>query len=97
MKTRFPRLAKAGAILVFFALGLAWSAPVLADDEAKVVVPAAPAEAVRVRLPMLKVGEIKSGYVMMVSERGIEAAQPQALAQQQAKPVSPLAGLCVPR
>jgi hypothetical protein len=97
MKTRFPRLAKAGALLVFFALGLAWSAPVLADDEARPVVPAAPADAVRVRLPMLRVGEIKSGYVMTISERGMEGIQSAVLAEQRAKSASPLAGFCVPR
>ena len=94
MKTRFPALAKAGALLALFALGLAWSAPVLADDEAKPAVVAATDRPVR--LPALKLGEIRNGYVMMISERGVEGMKPAAFAQQMIKP-STYNGFCIPR
>ena len=96
MKTGFRGLAKTGALLALLALGLAWSAPVLADEAATITTVAASAPERPVRLPALKLGEIRSGYVMMISERGVEGMKPAAFAQQMIKP-STYNGFCIPR
>jgi hypothetical protein len=98
MKNRNPDLARTGVLLAFFALGLAWSAHSRADDESKTViaavVAAAPAHEQVVRLPALKVGGIRSGQVLMISDSGTEIVQLTVLAQRQMSKPSPFPDFC---
>ena len=72
-------------MLVFLALGLACFTCSRADEESKPagVVLAAPASQQVVRLPSLKVGGIRSGHVMLITDRGMEFVTPAVLAQAQ--------------
>ena len=85
MKYRYSDLAREGAMLVFLALGLACFTCSRADDESKPagVVVAAPAPEQGVRLPSLKVGGIRGGHVMLITDRGMEFVPPAVLAQGQ--------------
>ena len=85
MKYRYSDLAREGAMLVLLALGLACFTCSRADDESKPagVVVAAPAPEQVVRLPSLKVGGIRSGHVMLITDRGMEFVPPAVLAQGQ--------------
>jgi hypothetical protein len=94
MKNRYPDLARAGAILAFSVLGSVWSAHARADDEAKPAVIAARAPEQVVRLPALKVGGIRSGYVMLITESGTENVKSAVLAQRQMAKPSPFSDFC---
>lgn len=88
MNNRYTNLPRAAAIMAFLVVGLAWSAQSRADDEVKVAAAVTFAPAPTVRLPAIKLGGIRSGNVLMITENGSEVVKPATLAQRQlmAKP-----------
>jgi hypothetical protein len=98
MKKRKPDMVRAGAILTFFVLGLAAAASSRADDDApKTDVAAMPAPERVVRLPARKVGGVRSGYELLITESGTELLKPATLAQRQLPKPSPFNEFCFVR
>ena len=99
MKNRFPSAARAGAMLAFFALAMGFSAHSRADDESThagaSVAP--PAQQQLVRFPALKVGGVRSGNVMLITDSGTENVRAAVFAQRQVSRPAPSAELCISR
>ena len=93
-KSRFYA-AGAGAWLACFVLGLTWSASARAEDTPAPVVAAQSAPAQRILLPRLKLGGVRSGHVLMITERGTENVQFTLLAQYQARKPALLSEFCL--
>lgn len=82
MRNRYTSLPRAGAIMAFWVVGLAWSAQLRAEDEVNLAI-VTPAQEQPVRLPAIKLGGIRSGHVLMITENGSEVVKPATLAQRQ--------------
>jgi hypothetical protein len=93
-KCRNLHWMKVGATLTCLTIGVAWSAHSRADDETRPVVVAvaaprqeqpvrvaAPRQEQLVRLPALKVGGIRSGDALMITESGTESMKFAEMAQ----------------
>ena len=91
-------VAKTAAKLLLCAGSLLWSVCASADDQqAPVAVAAAAQERQVVVLPAMKANSMKSGYALLITERGTEYMKPEKLAQHVIpKPVS-VDGFCTPR
>jgi hypothetical protein len=78
-------------------LGLSWSATASAEEAAKPekVAVATPVPAQRVRLPALKLGGIRSGHVLMITESGTENVRATMLAQVQMRKPPLLSEFCL--
>ncbi len=68
--------------MAFLVVGLAWSAQSRAEGEVKVAV-VTPAQEQAVRLPAIKLGGIRGGNILMITENGTEVVKPAMLAQRQ--------------
>jgi hypothetical protein len=75
---------------VFFAIWLVWSAQARAENVSNpAAVIATPAQERLVRLPVTRIGGIRDGNIMTMTERGTENVTPAMFAQQQmSKPYS---------
>jgi len=87
--------AGVGAWLACFVLGLIWSASACVEDARVSAVAAQSASAQRIRLPAVKLGGIRSGHVLMITERGMENVQFTLLAQYQTRKPSLLSEFCL--
>ena len=99
MKNRFSGAPRAGALLAFFALGSGLSAHSRADDESKHagfgVAP--PAQQQMVRFPALKVGGVRSGNVMLITDSGTENVRAAVFAQRKMSGPAASSDFCISR
>lgn len=91
-------VAMTRANLLLCAGSLMWSVCASANDEPALVAMAAPVQERQVVvLPAMKANSMKSGYALLITERGTEYMKPEKLAQHVVpKPVS-VDGFCMPR
>ena len=99
MKNLFWGSARAGALLAIFALGSGYSAQAGADDAAKQagIVEASPAQQQPVRFPLVKVGGVRSGNVMLITDSGTQSVRASELAQRQISRPALSSELCISR
>lgn len=95
MKKRHLSVERAGALLACIALTLAWCAGANAEEAVRPAVVAAGKPAQPVRLPALKLGGIRGGQVMMITEGGVENVPSTMLAQYQARKPALLSEFCL--
>lgn len=98
MNQRKNNVAMTRANLLLCAGSLMWSVCASANDEPALVAMAAPVQERQVVvLPAMKANSMKSGYALLITERGTEYMKPEKLAQHVVpKPVA-VDGFCMPR
>ena len=91
-------VAMTRANLLLCAGSLMWSVCASANDEPALVAMSAPVQERQVVvLPAMKANSMKSGYALLITERGTEYMKPEKLAQHVVpKPVA-VDGFCMPR
>ena len=99
MKNRFSDSARAGAMLAIFALGSGYSAQAGADDAVKqaAAVDAPAAQQQPVRFPLVKVGGVRSGNIMLITDSGAQNVRSSELTQRQMSRPASSPELCVSR
>jgi hypothetical protein len=95
MKKRYPAVERAGALLACIVMTLPWCATARADEAEKPAPAVAAKPAQPIRLPALKLGGIRSGQVMMITESGVEHVQATMLAQLQTRKPALLSEFCL--
>jgi hypothetical protein len=99
MTIRKPRKVRACAILAYLVCGLVcvtWSAHARADEETKLAADK-PVELMTehvVRLPERKLGGIRSGHVLLITDRGAESIRPALLALRPLNKPNPFKDFC---
>lgn len=94
MRENYKCQAKACGMLALLVMAFLCPAWVCAADElASAIAPAAVPER-HVRLPAFKVGGLRGGEVIMITDSGTERVKSTALAQQQAAKSSALSDYC---
>ena len=86
-------------MLAIFALGSGYSAQAGADDAVKqaAAVDAPPAQQQPVRFPLVKVGGVRSGNVMLITDSGAQNVRASELAQRQTSRPALSAEVCISR
>ena len=99
MKNLFWGAARTSAMLAILALGSGYSAQAGADDSAKQAgaVDAPPAQQQPVRFPLVKVGGVRSGNVMLITDSGAQSVRASELAQRQISRPALSSELCISR
>lgn len=91
-------VVKAGAKLLFCAGTLLWSVCACAEDQQPPgAAPASVQERQVVILPAMKANGMRSGYALLITDRGAEYVKPDRLAQHVAPKPFPIDGFCMPR
>jgi hypothetical protein len=97
MKKNYRDVERAAVMLAWVVLGLSWSVAASAEEAAKSeeVAVATPVPAQKIRLPALKLGGIRSGHVLMITESGTENVRATMLAQLQVRKPPLLSEFCL--
>jgi hypothetical protein len=93
MSYGFRSLARMGAIRALLIAGLAWSLYAHAD-ETKIVVTEMSMQEQLIKLPALKLGGIRGGQVLLITDRSVEMVKFTLLAQHLTPRASPFVDFC---